>query len=151
VFTLGVRLPTGRGAVDAAGALLENMTGRGRPALIAGAQLERTTDRWPFAISMLTQMEVGETSLLPSLTSSVSLGRTLGSRWTVNVQLRSTVSWAVDGPPAYRTTAGFRVIHGKIQRWRIWAGAEADLGAPYLGRHNDTGVSIGVGVTCVLR
>lgn len=153
VFTLGVRLPTGRGYADASGTLLEDVTGVGRPALLLGAQLERTVDRWPWAIGLYTDLGLGTDSVQPVVNANASLGRYITQRWSVMASIRATAAWAdasrVDTASA-RTVLGARVVYGKVQAWRAYAGVEADLAAPFLGRSSNTYVSFGVGVVWVL-
>lgn len=151
VFTAGVRVPSGRSWRDATGALFEDVTGLAGPALLAGASLERITDRTPWAVGVNTELGLDEGELVPVLGAFGSVGRYFGTRWSVLGSLRHVQTFAGADPAGRtsRTTAGLRLTHGRMLAWRAWAGAEADLPVPHLGRSAMRRVSVGAGFALV--
>jgi len=147
VFTAGVRLPTGRDWEDAQGALFEDVTGLGVPALIAGLALERTLGRTPWSLGAQTELGVRDGAAEPTLQVYGGVGRYLGTQWSVIGNLRYMRAW-LDASSS-RTTLGLRVVHGQRLRWRVWAGVEGDLPIPYLGHSAMRRVSTGAGIALV--
>jgi hypothetical protein len=147
VFTAGVRLPTGRDWEDAKGALFEDVTGLGTPALIAGVAMERTLGRTPWSLGAQTELGFRGGAAEPTLQVFGGMGRYLGTEWSVFTSLRYMRAWLDES--SSRTTLGLKVTHGRRLRWRVWAGLEADLPIPYLGHSAMRRISAGTGVALV--
>ncbi|MDP2312902.1 MAG: hypothetical protein Q8P41_08355 [Pseudomonadota bacterium] len=123
-FTVGIVAPTGRDWAHAQDPRGADVTGQGTWAPTAGIALERTGATWPWRLGI-------EASGAGMAAASASVGRYLGTRWTLTGALSSRVEWSAAGL-GVRTGADLRVIHGKPGRWRAWLGVGSDL--PFLGR-----------------
>ena len=142
VLQAGVRAPTGRSWDRSSDPLGSDITGLPDPAVLLGANLERTTGSTPYAAGVSATLSLGDTPHLFGVTGSV--GRYLGTRWTAlgtgSFQVApSTKSFSA------RTSLGGRVVHGAMLSHRVWAGAETDLPISGLGRNNPQLLRVGVG------
>jgi hypothetical protein len=149
VFTLGVRAPTGTAWTDAADPLMADVTGLEGPAVIVGAQLERTLDRTPWSIGVFEELGATDRGLHPTTRALGTLGRTLGRRWSLVATAQHIRTGDADGAVAARTSAGLRATVGQRMRWRAWAGVDQDLPLAGLGRDNALLTRAGVGALLV--
>ena len=151
ILTAGVRLPTGRTWEQADGALLEDVTGLPGPGLLLGLSMERTLDKTPWSLGVDSELARDHDHLHPTLTFNGSLGRYLGTRWSVVAVGRHQRSYALDGTggSASRTVLGAKLALGKPLKWRTWLGAEGDLPIPELGHGNLRQVSASAGFALV--
>lgn len=148
-FVAGLRAPTGRDWTEARQPLDADVTGLAGPGLLLGATLGRTLDRTPWTVGLDAEIGLGGEHPQTTLTASGSVGRTLGARWTVLGSARHAITASGDDGMAARTAAGARLVLGRPVRWRAWAGAEADLPVPGLGRSAPIAARLGVGAALV--
>lgn len=155
ILTGGLRLPTGTSWQEADGALLEDVTGLPGPAAVLGVSIERTLDRTPWSLGV--ESELGTVAhddgrhLHPGFYGWLNVGRYLGTRWSVSGTLAHQESFAVGEPGSRtaRTSLGARVTTARPLKWRAWAGGDADLPIPGLGRANLQRVQLGLGLALV--
>lgn len=156
ILTFGLRAPTGRSWAEAEGAMGEDVTGLEGPAALLGLSVERTLDRVPWSLSADAELgadgEGAERHLHPALTGTASVGRYVGTRWSLNATLSHQRSWVLDPSSpgsASRTSAGLKVASGRPLRSRAWLGVESDLPVSGLGRSNLELARAGLGVVVV--
>lgn len=149
VLTAGVRAPTGRSWEEASDPLMADVTGLAGPAVILGAQLERTLDRTPWSIGVFEELGTTDQGLHPTTRVLGTLGRTLGSRWSVVGTAQHLRTGDGQGEAASRTSAGLRATVGRRMAWRAWAGLDQDLPLAGLGRDNPLLTRAGVGAMVV--
>lgn len=151
VLSAGLRLPTGRTWEQAEGRLLEDVTGRPGPGLLLGLSMERTLDRTPWSLGVDGELARDDEHLHPTLTFSGSLGRYLGTRWSVVGLARHARSWTLDGGggSTSRTVVGGKAAVGRPLSWRAWAALEADLPLPAVGHANLRQLTGSVGAALV--
>lgn len=151
ILSAGLRLPTGRTWEQATGTLLEDVTGRPGPGLLLGLSMERSLDRSPWSLGVDSELALDHAQVHPMLSFHGSLGRYLGSRWSVVGIGRHERSWAMDGTggSASRTVLGAKLALGKALSWRAWLGAEGDLPLPELGHGNLRQLSASMGAALV--
>ncbi len=151
IVTAGLRLPTGRDWTESNTSLHEDVTGLEQPAVIAGAALERTLDRWPWSIGSTAEVGFGSPGVQPVVQTVGSLGRYLGSRWTVSSALVHQIGWAsIGNRAAMQTSAGLSVIHGAPGRWRGWLGVQAGIPISGLGMSSARRSVVSTGFAVVL-
>lgn len=135
LLTAGLRVPTGRAWTESDAPMGEDITGLEQPAVLVGASIERTLDRWPWSLG--TTAEVGVVpGVQPTVQTIGTLGRTLGAKWTVVGSGRHTLSWASLEPgvrAVHSAHVGGRIVHGRPVRWRVFTGAETSLPVDHLG------------------
>lgn len=151
ILTAGLRLPTGRTWEQAEGLLLEDVTGRPGPGLLMGLSIERSLDASPWSLGVDSELAYDHGHLHPVLTFNGSLGRYLGTRWSLVGLARHERSWAMDGSggSASRTVLGGKLARGEPLDWRGWLGVEGDLPIPELGHSNLRQVSASIGLALV--
>lgn len=155
VLTGGVRLPTGRHWGESDAALFEDVTGLPGVAAMLGASVERTLDRTPWALGVDaevgTSAEADSSHLRPTVTAWGSIGRYLGSAWSISGSLThvETFSLADDGNRAARTSLGVKATTSRRLKWRAWGGVESDLPVPGLGQANLQLFRVGAGMAMV--
>ncbi len=151
-FALGVIAPTGRAWAASEAPLGADVTGAGHWSPLAGVALERTGATWPWRLGVEGTLAIGGDPTNPpgvdggTVIASASLGRYLGSRWTVTGALSGRVEASAGGIAA-RPALDLRLIHGLPGRWRAWLGAGSDL--PILGRSAHGEARLGAGVLVV--
>lgn len=152
-FTAAVRVPSGRDWTEADGALAEDVTGLPNPAGTLGVALERSIGQVPWVVGVDGSLGASSTGALqPAVTVSGSVGRYLGTSWSVMGTASWTASWAaMDGSAGMvsRPRVGARVVYGQRLAFRAWAGTDWDLGVPWLGRSATQVASASLGVALV--
>jgi hypothetical protein len=152
VLRLGARLPTGRAWDASEDALAADVTGLPGAAVTGGVALQRSMGQVPWSLGVSAEVPVGVEGAPSLLSAAGSLGRYLGSYWTVTGSLRYERTLALYGGGAWstaRTTAGLRVIHGRRMAWRAWAGGGLDLPVASLGLENPVMASASAGFMVV--
>lgn len=156
LFSLGFRAPTGRSWDRSESPLGEDITGLPGPAVLAGVSLERTLDRMPWSVEVDTEVGreglAGDRHLQPALTAAGSLGRYIGTHWSLAGTLVHQRSWTLDPEnpgQTSKTTAGLKVATGRPMAWRAWAGVDGDLPVSKLGSSNMRMVRAGLGMAIV--
>ncbi len=153
IFTAGMRLPTGRDWTESSAALHEDVTGLEQPAILAGAAIERSLDRWPWSVGTNAEVGVGARGAQPVIVSRGSLGKYFGSRWTVSGTVSHQMAWAsleTGLKAATQTNAGLTVIRGTPGQWRGWLGAQTAVPLPGLNISTSQRTSVSTGVAIVL-
>ena len=153
VATVGLRVPTGRDWTASSATLHEDVTGLEQTAISAGFSLERTLDRWPWSVGSTAEIGVGQVGVQPQILSQGSLGRYLGSRWTLSATLDHRIGWASIGGHSHasaQTRVGGLVVHGAPGRWRGWMGARGGLPLRGAGVSATRTASVFTGVAIVL-
>lgn len=119
LFSLALRLPTGRSTEEASGLLMEDVTGLQGPAALLGTTLDRSTSRVPRTLGIQ-----GEASQRPALSTSGSVGWYLNSAWTLSLRASHLRRWTPSPSGTWgrssTTDASFRLITGTPVAWRAW-------------------------------
>lgn len=153
VFTASVRVPTGRDWTQADGALMEDVTGLPNPAGTLGVTLERSIGQVPWTVGVDGTLGASsEGDLQPAFSVSGSVGRYLGTSWSVLGTASWAASWAAaDGSAdmVARPRVGARVVYGQRLAFRAWAGTDWDLAVPGIGRSATQMASASLGVALV--
>lgn len=153
VFTAAVRMPTGRDWTEAEGALMEDVTGLPNPAATLGVALERSIGQVPWMVGVDGVLGVTRThDIQPGVTVSGSVGRYLGTSWSLLGSASWSANWAATDGSAdmvARPRVGARVVYGQRLRYRAWLGTDWDLPVPGLGRSATQVASASVGVALV--
>ena len=149
IFTLGVRTPTGRAWQESQRTLAEDVTGRGEVSVTLGAGLERTTQNWPWTLTIASSVatSVHDRTIRPELAVNAGIGRYLGTRWSLYGALSYIVSWSTES--THRTATAVRIVRGQALAWRGWLQVQSDLPIPELGRSNIRHVSTSAGAVWV--
>jgi len=152
VLRLGARLPTGRSWEESDAPLQSDVTGLVGPAVTGGLSMNRTMGRVPWSLGVSGELPVGVEGVPALVAAAGSVGRYLGTDWTVTASLRherTAAVWEEQSYRAARTTAGARVIRGQRLAWRVWAGAGVDLPVSGLGLESPAQAAATGGVVLV--
>lgn len=137
VLRLGARLPSGRSWEESTSALQADVTGLVGGAVTGGVSLARTLGQVPWSAGASAEVPVGAPGAPSLLAVAGTLGRYLGTDWTVSASLRhvrTVAGWRELGYSTTRTTTGLQLIRGQRLAWRAWVGGGLDLPLPGLGR-----------------
>lgn len=138
IFSASLRLPTGRDWSESEATLLEDVTGQPNPAATLGVALERSLGKTPWMVGVDGTMGMSTLDQLqPALSAYGSVGRYLGTAWSLMGTASYSASWAaMDGSASAvaKPRAGVRLVRGQRLAWRAWAGTDWDLPVPYVGR-----------------
>ncbi len=144
VLTLGARLPTGVDWTESETDLQTDVTGLVGPALIGVVTAERTLGPIPWSIG--ADMEASTT--LTALGATASLGRYIGTRWSLGGSLRYSIT-AAAGATTSRTNAGLRLTRGQPLRWRGWLGVDSDVPVAGLGQSTTRQMHTSLGIALI--
>lgn len=144
VLTLGARLPTGVDWTESETDLQTDVTGLVGPAIIGVATAERTMGRTPWSVGA----DVEASTSLTAVGATASLGRYIGTRWSLGGSLRYSATFA-DGAAATRTNAGLRLTRGQPLRWRGWVGVDADVPVDGLGQSTARQAHASMGIALI--
>jgi hypothetical protein len=145
VFSVGVRLPTGRDWQDASSPLLADVTGAPGAGLALAAGVERAEGRWMGGLSVEGELSLATPPEARPMAVTGSVGRALGSRWSLALTARHERTTALGGAGVASTAAGVRVVLGKPLAWRGYAGLSLPLAVAGGGQSGDQVATISAG------
>ena len=144
IFMLGVRAPTGVDWTESKSPQAADITGLPGVSVNLTAQLERTLNKTPYTLSFTGGVPFGAPVMRPTFTVSGTVGRYLGTSWSVLGGLRHQMN-GLGTDRSHRTVVSARIVHGRPLSYRFYASLESDVPSPFLGRSNPLFVRGSVG------